>query len=152
MCCLLWTVNLQGLCQVYFAHWLWFPIILQSWKSQRWSVWDPVDKAPGILCSHRLPWVLWGGFMGCRLDWSTLAVQAWLQINTDLLSGLEGHRKAPCVGWPCLETPGQWGRSWFHQDQPDLSLSTRFWESGYDFRVVKSPQNPSRHLEIPDAS
>lgn len=40
--------------------------------------------------------------MGCRLDWSTLAVQAWLQINTDLLSGLEGHRKAPCVGWPCL--------------------------------------------------
>lgn len=38
-----------------------------------------------------------------------------------------------------LETPGQWGGSWFHQDQPDLSLSARFWDSGYDFRVVKSP-------------
>lgn len=46
------------------------------------------------------------------------------------------------------------GLAWRHQASgadPDC-IRTSEWGLGYDFRVVKVPQNLSRHLEIPGTS
>lgn len=66
------------------------------------------------------------------------SAQPWLFIWPGMSQEglLRCLKKVLCVGWPCLETPGQWGGPWLHQNQ---WVGPRLW--------FQSGQGPPESLQ-----